>query len=172
MPTLRVVGIDPGPTWSALVEWLVEERRAHLGRCVFAPNGEILCWLRRDLHQGILVVEQVESFGMPVGAHVFETVYWTGRFVEAWDGESCRLTFRHVKLHHCHHPRATESHVRQAILNRYGGTRKAAVGTKKAPGPLYGIRGHLWSALALAMTVAENYGTPESKQIIQEGPYA
>jgi len=33
----------------------------------------------------------------------------------------------------------------------YGGTRDAAVGTKKTPGPLYGVSGHAWQALAVAV---------------------
>ena len=36
-------------------------------------------------------------------------------------------------------------------VDLFGG-KEAAVGTKKAPGPLHGVKSHLWSALALAVT--------------------
>jgi hypothetical protein len=41
--------------------------------------------------------------------------------------------------------RAKDANIRQALIDKLG-----AVGTKKAPGPLYGISGHLWAALAVA----------------------
>jgi len=33
-----------------------------------------------------------------------------------------------------------------------------AVGTKKAPGPLYGVKTHMWSALAVAVVAAGRTG--------------
>ena len=61
-----------------------------------------------------------------------------------------RPFFHHVRLHLCHASRAKESHVRRALLDRLG-----EPGTKKAPGVTYGVHGHCWSALALAVTVAD-----------------
>jgi len=37
------------------------------------------------------------------------------------------------------------------LIDRYGTTRAAAVGNKKTPGPLYGISGHKWAALAVGV---------------------
>jgi len=34
-----------------------------------------------------LVIEMPEARGMPVGKDVFETIYWVGRFCEAWFGK-------------------------------------------------------------------------------------
>jgi hypothetical protein len=39
------------------------------------------------------------------------------------------------------------------LLDRFGPGREVAVGTKRAPGPLYGIKGDEWSALAVALTL-------------------
>ena len=47
--------------------------------------------------------------------------------------------------------RAKDRNVRLAIEDRRGG-RRAAVGLKKSQGPLYGIKAHEWSALAIAIT--------------------
>ena len=47
------------------------------------------------------------------------------------------------------------ANIRQALLDLIG-----PQGTKKAPGPTYGVRSHEWAALAVAVTVAGL--TPES----------
>jgi hypothetical protein len=96
-----------------------------------------------------LVIEGVACYGMPVGAEVFETVVWIGRFQQAWrDPEAARLVYRQaVKLHLCGSARAKDTNIRQALIDRLG-----PVGLKKSPGPLYGVRGHAWSALAVAVT--------------------
>lgn len=156
-----ILGLDPGPTRSALVQ--VEPVRLAMPRVVWsdlAENDLILEWLRVNAYDGAgeLVVEEVESFGMPVGREVFQTVYWAGRFAEAWDREGGKVVLlprRVVKSWLCNSARATDATVRQALLDRYGPGRAAAVGTKRQPGPLYGMRRDLWSALALAVTVAE-----------------
>ena len=41
--------------------------------------------------------------------------------------------------------------VGQRLIEMNGGTRKVAYGTKKAPGPLYGVTGHAVQALAVAV---------------------
>jgi hypothetical protein len=42
-----------------------------------------------------------------------------------------------------------DAQIREAMIELHGGTKAAAVGTKKAPGPLYGVTGHAWQALGL-----------------------
>ena len=102
----------------------------------------------------VLIIEEVVSYGMPVGREVFETVFWSGRFVEAWGGTFVLLPRREVKLHLCHSSKATDATIRQALLDQFGG-KERAIGRKACPGPLYGIRKDLWSALALAVTWSE-----------------
>jgi hypothetical protein len=62
-------------------------------------------------------------------------------------GGDVSLVFRRdVKLHLCDSPRAKDGNVRQALLDRLG-----PQGTKKAPGPTYGVKSHEWAALAVAV---------------------
>ena len=121
------------------------------------PNLTLLSWLRiasnsstgQDVH---VVVEMVASYGMPVGKEVFETCVWIGRFMQVWhDPDAVRLIYRRdVKLHLCGSARAKDGNIRQALIDKLG-----PQGTKKAPGPTYGVKSHAWAALALAVTAAE-----------------
>jgi hypothetical protein len=56
-----------------------------------------------------------------------------------------------VKAHLCRSAKAKDSNVRQALIDLFGG-KENAIGTKKTPGPLYGISGDVWAALAVAVT--------------------
>lgn len=102
-------------------------------------------------HPKFLAIEMVASYGMPVGREVFETVRWIGRFQQAWrDPESVRLIYRRdVKLYLCGSMKAKDPNVWQALIDKLG-----PVGTKAQPGPLYGVKSHARSAVAVAVTAA------------------
>lgn len=113
---------------------------------------------RRDIAPTVQVdemaIEMIASYGMPVGREVFETCLWIGRFIEAWGGPYTLVYRRDVKLHLCGQARAKDGNVRQAIIDRFGG-KQSAIGNKKTPGPLYGVSGDVWQALAVAITFAD-----------------
>ena len=148
---MNVLAIDPGTTESA---WC--------GLCNGVPtefgklgNREILlsvCGLSGFYDH--LAIEMVASYGMPVGAEVFQTVLWAGRFIERFDGPHTLVYRKDVKLHLCQSPRANDATIRQALIDRFGG-KEAAIGRKATPGPLYGIKGDVWSALAVGLTWRE-----------------
>ena len=144
---MTILAIDPGPIESALV-WF---DGTNVLRMEILPNESVLGELvATDADH--LAIERVESFGMAVGVEVFETVFYTGRFCEAFAGNFTRINRREIKLHLCGSSRAKDTNVRQALIDRFGPGKDAAVGTKRQPGPLYGIRSHLWSGLAVAVT--------------------
>lgn len=108
-----------------------------------------------------MAVEMIASYGMPVGREVFETCLWIGRFMQAWSAGDPRadaeLVYRRdVKLHLCGSARAKDPNVRQALIDRYGPGKETAIGKKATPGPLYGMAGDCWSALAVAVTTIES----------------
>ena len=144
-----VVGVDPGTYQSAFVVW--DGRR--VTRKGIVPNAELRVWLQscRDMVPWVFVFEQVESFGMAVGKEVFDTVLETGRFFQIVEHAAELMPRKVVKRHLCYTTRANNSNIRAAILDRFGG-KEAAQGLKKTPGPLYGVRSHEWSALAIALT--------------------
>lgn len=143
-----ILAVDPGPEQSAWVLWDGERVLKH-GK---QDNAE----LKEDalidalLFGHRIVIEQIASYGMPVGAEVFATCIWTGRFIERV-GLADLVPRKDVKLHLCGQPRAKDSNIRQALIDRFGGKDKA-IGKKKTPGPLHGISGDCWQALALAVT--------------------
>lgn len=158
-PVSRILAIDPGTTESAWVVYDPEARRV-IGSAT-EENALVMArvrWFDRSEAPTVFAVEMIASYGMPVGAEVFATCVWIGRFAEAWDSANhtpARLIFRRqVKLHLCADSRAKDANIRQALLDRFGG-REAAIGKKKSPGPLHGVTGDAWSALAVAITAAE-----------------
>lgn len=143
-----ILAVDPGFQQSALLRF---DGVRPVGWEIL-PNVEVLEKLRAwPLSTHLVVIEQIESFGMPVGREIFETVFWSGQFAEAWPGEWQLVTRRAVKLHLCRTSTATDAHVRQALIDRFGPGKGKAIGLKAAPGPLYGLRADAWSALALAV---------------------
>ena len=150
---MSILGIDPGPVRSAYVILADGVQTRH----ETVDNQELRGVLATSLYIPV-VIEKVESFGMAVGAEVFETVFWSGRFAEAAQPRPVhRIGRREVKLHLCGSSRAKDSNVRQALVDRFGG-KDVAIGRKAAPGPLYGVSGDVWSALAVATTWADLHG--------------
>jgi hypothetical protein len=142
-----VLAIDPGSAQSA---WLRFDDARPQGFGITA-NEVLVKALRTGGLPDVVVIEKIESYGMAVGAEVFDTVWWAGRFAEAASRVPVvMLPRRAVKLALCGDSRAKDANIRQALLDRFGGS--AAVGRKAAPGPLYGIARDVWSALAIAVT--------------------
>jgi hypothetical protein len=158
-----ILAIDPGTTQSAWVVWA----DGSVANRSIEPNADLLARLR-DRRAAIswadvAVIEQVASYGMPVGAEVFETVRWSGRFEEALHPTPVvQLTRKTIVLHLCNSPRATDSNVRRALMDKFGGD--ASIGLKRSPGPLYGFHADLWAALAVAVAYAEGAKNPEPKK--------
>lgn len=155
-----VLAIDPGSEQSAWVEWDGKDLKGFgivsnpviLGEVIFSSLADIL------------VIESIESFGMPVGKTVFKTCFWSGRFCQAWGREFIQVPRREVKIHFCHTMRAKDSNIRQALIDRFG-----VPGTKKNSGLTYGISKDMWSAFALAVFFTDKGGSNVSGDSTQSG---
>jgi len=147
-----VLGIDPGTTQTAYALWNGQQ----VVECGLVPNEQMHDMLCGEKWPGVpMFIEMVASYGMAVGKEIFQTVFWIGRFVEVWDikQQDWKLVYRlEVKLHHCHSARAKDANVSQALRDKYG-----EVGTKKQPGPLFGVKKDIWSALAIATFAHETF---------------
>ncbi len=140
---MSLLAIDPGPALSAWVE-LRDGKPVAFGH---DPTPEVEARARAWV--GPLAVEMIASYGMAVGAEVFDTCVAIGRM--DWDRRAMLVERGKIKMHHCRSMRANDSNIRQAMLDRFGGS--GAVGKKKSPGLLYGVSGDVWAALALALYV-------------------
>lgn len=139
----KILALDPGPVRTAYLT--LEGGKIHdFG--IF-DNEKLIDQMlaREDAYKPELWIEMIASYGMPVGAEVFETCVWIGRFIQCNQWEDHRVTRIKIKSHICHSGKATDANIRQALLDRWG-----PQGTKKAPGPTYGISKDVWAALAVA----------------------
>lgn len=136
-----LLALDPGTTETAFVLW----DGARVLEAEHWPNEDIRQVLIGREYD-FLAVEMIASYGMAVGREVFETCLWIGRFLEIARTETRLCYRRDVKLHLCQSPRAKDANIRQALIDRLG-----PQGTKAKPGPTYGMRSHLWAALAVAV---------------------
>lgn len=162
---MNFLAIDPGPTESAYVrmnydqpiefrkvsnEWLAD----HLP---LAASFTDRC-----------VIERIASYGMSVGAEVFETCVWTGRFIQAYGPDRIdRIRRLDIKTHLCHDSRAKDANIRQSLIDRFGG-KDRAVGKKANPGPLFGMSGDCWAALAVGVTWHDLNSTEAKRKLFQE----
>lgn len=145
-----VFGIDPGPEKSGWILW--DALRHRTVCCGHDENSDLLQimsqWYDSRCH---FACEKVVSYGMPVGADVFDTCYWIGRFWQLVSRRDFHLIPNAVvRQYLCRSHKAKDANVRAALIERYG-----PVGTKSNPGPFYGVAGHIWSAAGVAVTYAE-----------------
>lgn len=157
----EIVAVDPGPTESAYVVMDAKTRKP-LG---FAKveNHALLSLLRDGLADGRhLTIELVRSYGMSVGAEVFDTCVWTGRFAEAGRRGDVTLVPRlNVKKAICHDGHAKDGNIIQALVDRFApGVGNKGKGSKAAPGFFYGFAGDVWQAYALGVTLADELAGP------------
>ena len=149
---MNLLCIDPGPIKSGFVLYDGEK----VVQCSSEIDNEtLLDSVKRTIAAHHLAIEMVASYGMAVGKDVFETCVWIGRFIQAFPGSHTCVYRRDVKLALCDSMRAKDTNIRQAILDLFpatGGGKTPQIGTKKEPGPLYGVSKHAWAALAVGIT--------------------
>ncbi len=157
-----ILAIDPHPDKVAWVIYDIEQKR--LLKFGIGSNSQMLFTIEyrkgSEILPDVMAIEMIASYGMAVGKTTFETCRWVGIFQHAFGLGKTRLIYRKdVKMHLCNSMRAKDSNIRQAIIDRYpatGGGKTPQIGTKKEPGPLYGVSKDIWSALAVAIFAAEN----------------
>ena len=165
---IPILGVDPGnvdsawviyePTTKTLLRHGLEANEILLERILLADWSTTELQIPTPTH---MAMELIQSMGMAVGQTIFDTCIWTGRFVQAWQQDRVDNTLIYVprraeKLLLCGTMRAKDKNIRQSIMDRYGSTRQLALGTKKNPGPLYGMAKDKWAAMAVAITACES----------------
>lgn len=156
---MNTLAIDPGTTHSAYTVTGYNHVPITFGKI---PNHQLLAELpAMGFAVDRVAIEMVASYGMPVGADVFTTCVWAGRFIQRLDDAANHLPVhliprKDIKLHHCGSSRAKDSNVTQALVDRFApGVPNHGKGRKTAPGWFYGFSADVWAAYALAVYLAD-----------------
>lgn len=148
-----IMAIDPGDTESAYC-FLVDGEIADKGK---VQNETLLLMLEIKesvemggavISEAELVIEWIQGYGMTVGQSVFETCRWVGKFEHAWGRPVTLMGRKEVKSHLCNTTKAGDPHVREALIDRFGGQ----WGRAKQKGVLLGFTKDMWAALAVVVT--------------------
>lgn len=95
-------------------------------------NDRLIGFMQANsLQYNKVIIEMVASYGMAVGATVFETCVWIGQFKQKAIENDIPVEFiyrKDEKMNLCHSMKAKDSNIRQALIDRFG-----EVGTKKNP---------------------------------------
>ena len=155
---MRILAIDPGNVESAFVIYdngqIIDK-----GKLI---NFELLSEIKHNsefIFCEHLAIEMVACYGMAVGKTVFDTCVWIGRFIQAWGKDYTQIYRKDVKMFLCNSVKAKDGNIRQAIIDKFpptGGGKIPQIGTKKKPGPLFGVHDDIWAALGVAMTFENN----------------
>lgn len=160
-----IVGIDPGSMKSNFV-LLLEDHVTYVGHQIDNDGfvREVLTRLDWGV-DAIVVIEEIESYGVKhIGVSTFRTCFWIGRFVEAFTSLGVIVALmprRYAKKSLALAPNARDRDVRQSLMERFAASGQTGtgdvspIGTLRHPGPLYGMKGHCWDALAVAWAIQE-----------------
>ena len=156
-----IFAIDPGNIQSgyAVIE-MPNFRLVNFGK---VENGELIRLLeiynnRTDSNDpDVFVIEKIASYGMPVGADVFDTCIWIGQFLRALKDKQTAFVFRKdEKMTLCGSMRAKDTNIRQELINRYAKHDfKNGKGIKTNQDTFYGVSKDVWAAIAVGVTYYE-----------------
>ena len=155
---MKIFALDAGNEQSGWVSYDSEEHK--IISCGIDDNLTVRGIASTHIAIDIFAYEWIGYMGMAVGATIFETCREIGRIIQAYgdDSKVYPIMRREVKITLCGSMKAKDKNIRQAIIDRFpatGGGKVPQIGTKKEPGPLYGVKSHIWSALAIALTYVD-----------------
>ena len=157
-----ILAIDPGNIESGIVLLDEELKPIESGKYV---NENVRQELRRNLnkygHELHVAIEMVACYGMAVGASVFDTCVWIGRFKEMVEQYNMDVTYiyrKDEKMNLCGSMKAKDSNIVQALIDRFApNTPNKGKGSKKEPGWFYGFKKDIWQAYAVGVTYYDIY---------------
>ena len=149
---MRVLALDPGTTHTGWV--LVDSETGRVEMHNRSDNEDLVGWLLIPRNADLVLIEAMSPRGQRLGLETMEALRWSGRFEEAARPTPVirisRDAVKRTLLGRTNLPGA-DAAIRAVLIDRYGGAggRRTAVGTRKAPGPLFGITKDRWAALGL-----------------------
>lgn len=162
-----ILGIDPGNSESAYCLCSPELKPIEFGKL---PNDaftlKVVDLIKKSIWNSevrnyVVVIEDVESFGMPVGKTVFDTAKYIGYLKAKFEDyrTNVRYIYRHEeKMTICHSAKANDATIKQALVDRFApGVPNHGKGSKKEPEFFYGFKADCWSAFAICVAYHDMY---------------
>lgn len=145
-----ICGIDVGSENSGICFWDTKRQK------IVSSNDKQPNDILTAHSANYIVIEDVVSYGMPVGKSTFDTCKAIGMFKERFDqihdGKPVYLVTKpEIQLHFCNTSRAKDANIKRVLLDRFG-----EKGTKKNQGTLYPLKNHSWDAFALCIYLEDN----------------
>jgi len=130
---VNILSIDPGPEKSAWIifkdgvpkVWAWDKNEDIIGT-LFYNNR-----MSPTPYATHLAVEYVYLRGMKVFQQAIDTVFWAGRFVEAWGGDYTLIDRRDEKRIICGNQKADNTSIKYSIIDSYFGGKAKAIGGVK-----------------------------------------
>ena len=156
-----IFAVDPGPDFCGVVSY-EDATTGTVFSCSAMSVWDAVIQVQMAARRGErIAIERVQSTGQS-GASLLRTSETVGRLWQAGltVGGSVTLVYRREVL------RALDvtgkgnrdAMVRQRLLEMHGGSRAAACGNRANPGVLYGVAGHSWQALGVAVAALHGAG--------------
>jgi hypothetical protein len=161
-----ILAIDPGNVESAYVVLDTDLKPVDFEKLENKMLLSSIPMLFRIFHIEHVAIEMVASYGMAVGATVFDTCVWVGRFHERVKSmnigfEVSDITYiyrKDEKMNLCGSMKAKDSNIIQALVDRFApNTPSKGKGTKREPGWFYGFKKDIWQAYAVGVTYYDMY---------------
>ena len=150
-----ILAIDPGTTESG---WVVVDNNLKPLSFGKTENEKLKKYLD-EVSVSNIVIERVSSYGSRVGADVFLTCEWIGRFTEASPVPCYYLRRKDVKRLLGLPQRASDTDIRRYLVKRFARSeRNHGKGTKMSPDWFYGFFADVWQAYALAVAWCDTVG--------------
>jgi hypothetical protein len=148
-----ILAIDPGNAYTAFA--LIDENYNVYDKDK-TENHNVLDYMCANREKiGHIVVEMIASYGMAVGAEVFETCVMIGMIERTADLlriPRSRVFRQEEKLYICHDSRAKDANIRRALIDRFAKhDLNRGTGTKNNPDHFYGFKSDIWAAFAVGV---------------------
>jgi len=172
----KIIGIDPGPEQSGVV--IIDEDLKVLAHHSQIPTREIRCLSEPSFLSAddvIVVIEDLSPRGGTNQAQMFarwERTIQTAKTIGRLEQICAERGWGYVEIYPstwrariCGAANARDAQIKACVRNIYkgqglacGGGTHPAQGIKSKPGPLYGLKGHAWDALGVALAYLDKRG--------------
>lgn len=137
-----IASVDPGTYESAYL--LFDPANQRIVDMGIYDNAELLTMLRLGCRRMThFAIEQIASYGFTVGQEVFDTVLWSGRFLEATHKHATPILVKRKQVL-AHFRAKNDATLRAALINRFGTQTKCVY--------------DLWAALGVAAFASDSLG--------------